>query len=160
MTTIPETCTPALAAIEANPLDLPSEVLDHLRTCQACAEARVLWLAQEPSTPPLTPAGYFEALPRRVLRLLPPARRPLATRPALWAAAAILTLAAGVGGFMAGRVNSAPVVEASRIPEESVEAAPDTPFRDSDEDLNQLLSLTPEETQALLRHLKANPKAK
>ena len=162
MTTIPESCTRTLAAIETNPLDLPAEALAHLQACPACAEARVMWLAQEPSGTPMTPSGYFEGLPGRVLRLLPPGRRTLSIRPALWAAAGILALAAGVGGFMAGRVNSAPVVEASlpRISLESVEGTPDLPFRDKDEELNQMMNLTPEETRALLQHLKTNPKPK
>ena len=39
----PESCQAALAAIEADPLDLPQSALGHLRVCPACAEARVQW---------------------------------------------------------------------------------------------------------------------
>jgi hypothetical protein len=165
MKTFPEACTKALAAIEADPLNLPEDVLEHVHTCPTCAETRVLWLAQEPFPAAIPPAGYFEALPGRLLQKLPPPRRKHAMfhRQTLWAAAAILAIAAGIGGFMAGRVNRTPVLEASMLnapTTETVDATPDTPFRDGDEELNQLMNLTPEETKVLLEHLKSTSKSK
>ena len=113
LTHLPETCRSALAAIEGDPLNLPREVADHLRACHACTEARVQWLAQEEAVPALAPAGYFEALPSRVLRKLPSKSPSSKSRPLLWSAAAMLLGAAALGGFLAGRANRNPVVEAT-----------------------------------------------
>ncbi len=152
---LPEACAGALLALEADPLDLPGDVQAHLRSCRACAEARVLWLAQEEAPLALAPAGYFERLPGRILGKLPAGRRP-ATRRAGWlaAAAALLALTAG-SGFWAGRANREPLVEAStsRTPAELKESQPETPFHDKYEVIEQFQSLSPEEAQALLKQL-------
>ncbi len=155
---IPEPCQHALKAIEADPLELPEEVLAHLRACPACSEARIHWLAQEEAPAVLAPAGYFEQLPQRVLRKLPAkrARRPHAI---LWLAAAGLALAMGVGGYLVGRVQQAPLVEASleATPADLNELLPDTPFAEEDDVLSQLSDLSPEEAEAVLQSLEPRP---
>ncbi len=160
MSELPLSCQQALLAIEASPLELPGEVETHLRTCPACREARVLWLALEPTPEVLAPLGYFDQLPDRILRKLPPARRRWSNpaRFLLWAAAGILVVAAGLGGYMAGRVNRTPLIEAAvpRTPSENLEA--ETPFQNPDDDLNQLLTLSPEEGKVLVKHLKSQSK--
>ena len=107
---------------------------------------------------PLTPAGYFDALPDRVLRKLPgrPVRQ-LRTQPLLWAAAAALMVATGLGGYWAGRATpQTPTVTAS-IPEtEVLETLPEAPFQDSEDPLNQLGDLSPEESKAVLKKLAAS----
>jgi len=154
----PLPCPHALEAIEANPLELPEEVLAHLETCPACREARVLWLAQEEAAPVLVPAGYFERLPGRVLRQLP-ARRGNGTfrHPVLWLAAAGLALALGVGGYLAGRVQNAPAAEASlgRPPADLNEFVPETPFGASDDALSQLSDLSQEDAEQVLQQLES-----
>lgn len=154
-----ERCQHALKAIEADPLDLPEEVLDHLRTCVACREARVHWLAQEEVPVALAPAGYFEHLPQRVLRKLP-ARRGPRHHAFLWLAAAGLALALGVGGYLAGRAQRAPMVEASldTTPADLSELLPETPFDEGDEVLSQFSDLSPEEAEAVLQRLDAAPR--
>lgn len=154
---LPETCQLALRAIEADPLNLPADVLAHVKTCAACAEARVLWVAQEEASPALAPAGYFQSLPNRVLRKLP--SRAFSRRqhhPVLWSAAAVIALATGVGGFMAGRANRTPMVEASLptpvAPEPQVEI-PSAPYQNTDDVMSQLSTLTPKEAEALAKKL-------
>jgi len=144
-------CLEALAAIEADPLDLPGPVEAHLRGCPACSEARVSWLAMEDAPPAQAPAGYFDHLPGRILRKLP-------TRPrrslhlGLWAMAAGLLMAVGVGGFWLGRANQQPLVEAAVTPAtvEAPAALPDTPFMEGEDEVAQLRKLSPEEAKALL----------
>lgn len=152
-------CRTALAAIELDPLDLSPEVSAHLQSCPACTEARVQWLAQEDPMSALAPAGYFEQLPARVLRKLPPRLQAPKRHPFLWAAAVML-LGAGVGGgFMAGRAQRNPVVEAAlpRTPADVLEInQPDAPFRETDEVLTEMEQLSPEQMQALLEKLKEN----
>ncbi len=160
---LPDACAEALAALESDPLAPASAVLEHLRGCPACAEARVLWLAQEEAPAALVPAGYFDRLPGRILGKLP-ARRPPAPRRVAWltaAAAALLVFSAG-SGFWAGRANREPLVEASvpRSPSDLKEAQPETPFHDRYEVIEQFQSLSPEEAQALLKQLeKAEPRS-
>lgn len=160
---VPEPCAAALRAIEADPMDLSAAVLDHLRACPACAETRVLWLAQEDAPPALAPAGYFERLPNRLLGKLP-ARTRSGSRRTGWlaaAAAALLVVTAG-GGFWAGRANREPLVEAStpRTPADLKESQPQPPFHDTYEVIEQFQSLSPEEAQALLKQLeKTEPKS-
>lgn len=154
---LPESCRQALAAIEADPLDLSPEVQAHLAACSACAEARVQWLAQEEFPPALAPAGYFDRLPERMMRKLP-ARRPrgLKHHPWLWAAAAGLALAIGLAGYMAGRIQQAPLVEASVEPSLSVdpvELATDTPFGEDEDAMSQFSTLSAEEADAVLSQL-------
>ena len=156
----PDPCQQALAALEHDPLAPPPEVSEHLRTCAACAEARVLWLAQEDAAPALAPAGYFERLPGRVAAKLPTRPRSLSPRPWLWAAAAALLLAGVAGGFLAGRAHRAPVVEAS-LPQPAPEVREDVheqPFRDQDEVLGEADRLTPEQLQALMDKLSEKPR--
>lgn len=154
-----ERCQQALKAIEADPLDLPEDVLAHLRTCVACREARVHWLAQEEVPAALAPAGYFEHLPQRILRKLP-ARRGSHRHTFLWLAAAGLALALGVGGYLVGRVQRAPMVEASleSTPADLSEFLPETPFDEGDEILSQFSDLSPEEAEAVLQRLDTAPR--
>lgn len=155
---VPEACQLALAAIEADPLTLPAEIQAHLRACPACREARVQWLAQEDTPAVLVPAGYFERLPQRVLRKLP-ARRPR-HRAILWLAAAGLALALGVGGYLVGRVQQTPLVEASlpRTSPEAGELIPDMPFEEDADPLSQLSDLSPQDTEAVFQRLDAPPR--
>ncbi len=159
MTKLPTSCERALQVIEQDPLNLPVEVLRHVQVCPACAEARVLWLAQEPAADALAPAGYFEALPLRIQRKLP--QRRTLSRTFLWAAAALLIALAGSGGYLAGRAKSNPVrsAELARPAVEVVEpVVTEAPFADRDEELGALQKLSEEERAALLSHLKSqNP---
>ena len=88
---LPDRCAQALSALQADPVDPSAEAERHLRTCRACAEARVAFLAQEEAPEVLAPAGYHERLPDRILAKLP-ARAPLHRRlaPLTWAAAAAM----------------------------------------------------------------------
>ena len=152
---LPTACQEALAAVEAEPLDLPEAVLLHLRGCASCAETRVLWLAQEEAPVPLAPAGYFDRLPGRILGKLPQGRPTRRTRHrGLWAAAAAaILLATSAGAFWAGRANRTPLVEAS-LPKGALEVKEsnvDAPFQERDEILDPLQSLSPEEAAALLK---------
>lgn len=159
---IPEACQRALEAVEADPLSLSAEVQAHLDACPACAEARVHWLAQQDFSPVLAPAGYFDQLPGRMLRKLP-SRRPRALRhqPWLWAAAAGLALAVGLAGYMAGRIQQPPLVEASMDPSlssESMELSVEAPFGEEEEDvMSQFSNLSPSEAEAVLRQLEFTP---
>ena len=161
---ISEACSRALDAIGADPLEPGAEAEAHLRTCRACSEARVAYLAQEESPEILAPAGYFERLPERVLRKLPARPRPLQRiRPIAWAAAAALLMAVGAGAFWAGRANRTPLVEATLPRQPDVTATTvsvsDTPFHDREEDAAQVQTLTPEEMKALLNRLDTPPSA-
>ncbi|WP_257312409.1 hypothetical protein [Geothrix fuzhouensis] len=157
---LPEACAATLSAIEADPLEPGPAAEAHLKVCTACAEARVCFLAQEDSADALAPAGYFERLPGRILRKLPP-------RPALrhrlgplgWAAAAALLLAVGTGAFLAGRANRTPYVEATlpRQPDILELSTIDTPFHNREEEAAQVQALSPEEMKALLKRLDAAP---
>ena len=157
---IPESCSLAMEAVHVDPLEPGTEAEAHLRTCRACSETRVAYLAQEDCPEALAPAGYFDRLPDRVLRKLP-VRQPLhhRMRPFTWIAAAALLMAVGTGAFWAGRANRTPLVEATRQPEviETSTTLSDTPFHDPEEDAVQIQTLTPEEMQALLKHLEAPP---
>lgn len=156
MTTVPGSCTQALEALEADPLNLSVEVEAHLRTCPACAEARVLWLAQMEDALPLVPAGYFDHLPQRVLRKLPPPRLRRGIHPALLAAAGVLAMALGIGGFWLGRAHRTPVVEAT-LPKAPAEAAPaaEAPFHEGESPYTALDQLSPEEAKAVLERLES-----
>ncbi|MGA2081294.1 MAG: hypothetical protein ABSH53_11865 [Holophaga sp.] len=158
LTPIPEVCRQALAQIEADPLALTGAAEAHVRTCPACFEARVAWLAQEEASAQ-APAGYFERLPERILSKLPtgPRRRP--SYPVLWALAATLLAAVGAGGFLAGRANRAPMVEAELAPPPAVayphEALPDTPFQEGEDDYAQLPEMTPEEAHRFMERVRS-----
>jgi hypothetical protein len=152
---LPESCTRTLAAVQADPLDPGAESEVHMKTCRACSEARITYLAQEPFAEALAPAGYFDRLPDRVLRKLP-ARPALLhrIRPFTWAVAAALLMAVGTGAFWAGRANRTPLVEASLPrPLEVQEDLPDTPFLESEDAVAQLSTLSPEEAEAIIRSL-------
>jgi len=158
---IPNACGATLAAIERDPLTLPSEALAHLRRCPACAEARVQWLALEEAPHALAPAGYFDHLPTRIQRKLP-VRAGLMGRPRklLWAAAAaLLMVGTGVGGFWLGKANKAPLVEATlpRNPSEVQELIVDAPFQEDDDALSQFSTLSQEEAEAVIKQLEAAP---
>ena len=146
---LPTACVTALAQIMADPLDLPEATELHVLQCQGCAEARVVWLAQAEAPPALAPAGYFEALPGRVLAKLPPPSRRSARHAFFWAAAAAFLLLVGTGGFFLGQRGRTPVTEATLTPpaQENDEILPDTPFQDGEEDA----TLTPEELQKVLK---------
>jgi len=148
---LPENCRMALEAIEAEPLDLPPEVQAHLHACPTCAEARVQWLAQEEVPHVLAPAGYFEHLPGRILRKVPARGRRL--HPLLWLAAGFLVVASSAGGFLAGRANRVPMVEASRTAIEIRDVLPEEPFNENDDVVSQLSDLSPEEANEVLNRL-------
>lgn len=163
MIPLPEACARALAAMEAGPLEPGLEAEAHLRTCAACAEARVLLLAQEDEALPLAPAGYFETLPARIARKLPAAkaRRPLPGW--VWAAAAGILMAAGVGGYLAGRATPAPPVlqpmaQQTLQPADLAGQDRALPFHDRDEDMAELGGLSPSEMKQLISSLDT-PKA-
>ncbi|WLT32913.1 hypothetical protein [Geothrix sp. PMB-07] len=150
----PEACTRTLDAVLLDPLDPGANAEAHMRTCRACSEARVAYLAQEEAPEALAPMGYFERLPERVLRKLP--ARPLLhhrVTPFTWMAAAALLVAVGGGAFWAGQANRTPYVEATRQPEIVETTDSDTPFHDHEEDVAQVQTLNPEEMKALLKHL-------
>lgn len=157
---LPETCAAALSAIEADPLDPGVAAESHMKTCTACSEARVFFLAQEDSPKILAPAGYFERLPSRILRKLP-ARPALHHRlgPLGWAAAAALLMAVGTGAFLAGRANRTPYVEATLPAQPGLleTSTTDTPFHNHEEEAAQVQSLSPDEMKALLEHLNSAP---
>jgi len=152
--TIPEPCRRALAEIEQDPLDLSEATAAHVRGCLACAEARVAWLAQEEAVAQ-APAGYFERLPDRIVSKLPAGPRRLRPHLALWALAAALLLAVGIGGFWAGRANREPLVEATLVQPaaDSHETLPDTPFLEGEEDYAQLPNLSPEQAHQLIQRV-------
>lgn len=152
----PEACRLTLAAVEANPLGPGPDAEAHMKTCTACSEARVIYLAQEEAPQALAPAGYFERLPRRILGKLP-ARSGLHlhTRRFYWGTAAALLLAVGTAAFWVGRANRAPLVEAGlpHMPAEVQELAPDSPFQDSEDAVTQLSTLSQEDADAVIRSL-------
>lgn len=154
---IPEACRLALEAIEADPLSLSTEIQRHLRTCPACAEARVQWLALEDAPFALAPAGYFEHLPGRILRKLPTrSNHSPRTGRWIWAAAAVLLMTGvGITGFWLGRANQQPLVEATlpRTPSEIQELLPEGPFQDGDDAISQLSSLSKTEAEAVLKRM-------
>ena len=155
---LPEACQRTLTALEADPLNPGRDAQAHLRGCPACAEARVLFLAQEDAPDPLAPAGYFDRLPGRILGKLP-VRQGLSRRlhGLGWAAAAVLLMAASAGAFWAGRANRTPLVEANLPkPVDTVEiTVPEEPFHDRDEEAAQLQTLSPSDMKALLQQMDA-----
>jgi hypothetical protein len=157
MNPFPEACALALAAVEADPLDPGLEVQAHLRTCAACAEARVMLLAQEDTSLPLAPAGYFEALPARITRKLPVTKAARRLPGWIWAAAAAILMATGVGGYLAGRATPAPPVlqpMAQQVqPADLSGQERIAPFHDRDEDLAELGNLSPSEMKDLVSTL-------
>jgi hypothetical protein len=160
---LPPACAALQEALLADPLNPGPEAEAHLRACAACAEARVVLLAQEEAPQALAPAGYFERLPARVLGKLPGRIRPRhQAHPLLWAAAAVVLAAVGSGAFWAGRANRAPLVEAS-VPSpgdasENTLLLGDTPFHDRDgEAAARVEALSPEELKALLKRLDERP---
>lgn len=158
MIPLPEACARAMAALEADPLEPGSEAEAHVRSCPACAEAQVMLLAQEDASLPLAPAGYFEALPGRVLRKLPVAKARRRLPPWLWAAAAALLMAAGLGGYLAGRTTAVPTIApmAQQIQPADLGTQDRTlPFHDKDEDMAEVGGLSPSEMKDLVSTLNA-----
>ena len=155
---LPEPCAAALAALQADPLDPGPDAEAHLRACPACAEARVMLLAQEDAAVPLAPAGYFETLPARIARKLPAAKGPRRLPAWLWAAAAAVLMAAGLGGYLAGRATPAPPVLQPMAQQQTLPADPAgqegvLPFHDRDEDLAEIGGLSPSEMKELVSTL-------
>lgn len=157
MIPLPEACARALTAVEADPLDPGAEAEAHLEGCAACAEARVMLLAQEDAPLPLAAAGYFEALPARIARKLPAAKAPRRLPSWIWAAAAAILVATGVGGYMAGRATPAPPVlqpMAQQIQPADLQGQDRiVPFHDRDEDMAELGNLSPTEMKDLMSAL-------
>lgn len=152
---VPEACRIALEAIQQDPLDLSPQILDHLRFCPACREARVQWLAQEEAPAALAPAGYFDRLPDRIQRKLPQRRRlGRAARFGLWAAASALLAGMGLGGYLVGRAQRAPVVEATLPKTTLPEELPEAPFQEEDP-LSQLQKLDETKARKVLDRLEA-----
>lgn len=77
----------------------------------------------------------------------------------LAAAAALLMIGMGVGGFWLGKANKAPLVEATlpRNPSEVQELIVDAPFQEDDDALSQFSTLSQEEAEAVLKQLEAAP---
>lgn len=154
---LPEACAQALEAILADPLEPGASAENHMKGCLSCREARVAFLAQEEVVPGLTPMGYFERLPDRILGKLPTPPQRTYNRRLYWGAAAALLLAVGGTTFWAGRANRTPLVEASlpRTATEIQEVLPlaDTPFQDNDDAVAQLTALSQEDADAVLRAL-------
>jgi hypothetical protein len=153
---IPEACLRAQAEIEQDPLELAGPTAEHVRTCPACSETRVAWLAQQEASAQ-APAGYFEHLPGRILSKLPASPRRRRPYPVLWALAAALLAVVGAGGFLAGRANRAPTVEATLVQPvlEPHDALPDTPFQEGEDDYAQLPNLSPEEANRFLERVRS-----
>ena len=164
MIPLPEACARALAALETDALEPGHEAEAHLRACAACAEARVMLVAQEEAPLPLAPAGYFEALPARIGRKLPAAKSPRRLPGWLWAAAAAVLMAAGLGGYLAGRATPAPPVlqpvaqQTAPSAESSASQDRALPFHDRDEDLAELGGLSSAEMKELVSKVDAKPK--
>ena len=137
-------CQKALVCIQADPLALPEAIEAHLKHCDACAEARVAWLAQEDNAAALAPAGYFDQLPSRILAKLPGRAPASRWHPLLWVSAAGLGLAVATGGFLLGLSRRPPMAEATlAVPvQETYELLPDTPFQEA-EDAPEPLSPAP-----------------
>ena len=152
-----QACREALAAIEQDPLELPPAVAAHVARCPACAEARVQWLAMEDAPPALAPDAYFDQLPGRILGKLPARPASRGQHRWLWAMAAALLVAVGVGGFFLGRVNREPMVEATLAPSvqdpAEAQALPETPFHLGDDDMTQVRQLSPEAARDLIKRL-------
>lgn len=149
------TCAQALEAIQLDPLQPGPDVLEHLRHCAPCAEARVMWLAMEDAPAVLAPAGYMDTLTERVVAKLPapPVRRTRLLRQlGWWSAASFLVVAGGIGGYLAGRAGRAPMEEATLQRTETV-TLPEAPFQDPDDAMGALPTMTAEESQTLLKHL-------
>jgi hypothetical protein len=159
---IPLECQDALRAIECDPINIDPDALGHISVCRACSEARVLWLAQEDFGPAQAPAGYFEALPGRVLRKLPALYTRHRQGRLLLASAASLAMfaAIGAGGYLLGRHDQMPPVflEAVHTPRDFQDVFADPTSFSSLELFSQIPDLTPEETRALMTDLK-NPEA-
>jgi len=158
---IPEACTRTLTAVEANSLDPGAEAEGHLQICRACAESRVAYLAQEEVPLALTPAGYFERLPGRILGKLPASPRRHSPVRFYWGAAAALLLAVGATAFWVGRANRSPLVEAS-LPQPLVEiqeVSSETPFQDHEDAVSQLSNLSQEDADAVIRALSSQRSA-
>jgi hypothetical protein len=156
---LPEACRSALAAIETDPLDPGLDAEAHMRSCTACSEARVAYLAQEEAPLALAPAGYFERLPGRIQGKLPARSRPIHTQRFFWGTAAALLLAVGATAFWVGRANRTPLVEAhlTKPAAEVAEELTDTPFQDADDALSQLTALSPEDAEAVIKSLSRRP---
>ena len=157
----PEQLEKAIQAIEADPLNLSSDIEEMVRQNPALSELRVHWLALEdaPEIGSTAPAGYFQTLPGRVIRKLPTKAIPRHRfHPALWAAAAALMLAIGTGGFWAGKANRAPLVEAKAQESEPAKDLPvaDAPFQEGDDVLVQIQNLSPEEIQRIADKVRKN----
>lgn len=154
-------CRTALAAIETDPLDPGVDAEAHMRSCTACSEARVAYLAQEEVPLALAPAGYFERLPGRIQGKLPARSRPIHTQRFFWGTAAALLLAVGGTAFWVGRANRTPLVEAN-LSRPAVELQDDdltdTPFQDGEDALSQLTALSQEDAEAVIRALSRRPK--
>lgn len=158
---LPESCTSALEAILADPLAPGTSAETHLKTCTACREARVAFLAQEEVPQALAPAGYFERLPDRIIGKLPAPPLRSHTRRFYWGTAAALLLAVGASSFWIGRANRTPLVEAS-LPRTASEIQeilplPETPFQDSEDAVTQLTALSQEDADAVLKTLGEGP---
>lgn len=161
MNPLPEACVQASRDLERDPIQ-PSEATEtHLKQCPACAEARILWIAQAEDPEPQVPVGYFERLPHRVLRKLPPPRSSRPSHTILLAAAGLLALALGLGGFWLGRAHQTPRLEATG-PMFTPEATPVTevPFHEGETPYLALEELSSDEARALLHRLSdPNPRS-
>jgi hypothetical protein len=152
----PQSCQDALLAIEADPLNLSPDILDHVSVCPMCSEVRVMWLAQEDFDAAAAPAGYFQRLPSRVLQKMPLPSSRLSLKIPILASAASLMLIASAGGFWFGRQTQPTTVvfEAVMPPRDMQDYFQDPSSFSSLELFSQIPDLTPEETAALMTDLK------
>ena len=159
---IPVSCQTALAALELAPLELPEPVQAHVRTCLACAEARVLWLALEEAPEVEVAPDYFAGLSFRILRKLP-AGKVVRHSASFWLAAAGLLAALGLGatGFYLGQAVRQPMVEAAQPKPlaEPLEGSNETPFYETEETLTQLSDLSPQQAETALLRLQGQEPA-
>ncbi|MCL1893786.1 MAG: hypothetical protein FWG02_06090 [Holophagaceae bacterium] len=155
---LPDTCMVALSAIQSDPLELPSSVLDHISICPKCSEARVMWLAQEDFEYQIAPPGYFEKLPGRILQKLPVSPSRLSFRIPLLASAASLLLLTGISGYWYGRQShqTTVVLEALVPAPKNIQDPFNLDFTSftSIELFSKVESMTPEETKELMNGLK------
>ena len=116
------------------------------------------WLAQEEAPVPLAPAGYFEQLPRRILRKLPSGRAKGSRHTILWLAAAGLAWPWASAAIWRAGSSGPPWWKPAWRPRDPVELVPDAPFDEGEDVLSQLSELSPEDAEAVLQRLESSPR--
>ena len=153
---LPEKCQHVQEAIQADPLNLTPEQEAHVAQCRMCQEIRVQWMALQDVENVLAPSGYFATLPDRVIRKLPGRPTPrLRSQPFLWAAAALVAVAAGLSGYWAGRNTTQSPAPAVALSEDSelLELPLAAPFQDENNVFSQVSTLSPQDAQWVAQKL-------